>query len=195
MTEHLLRRWVLWYDVQHKAHDRIPLNIDIAGPSTRFCTCHVIIVYHIRRSSRHSSEAARAKILQLADPTTGTHPCVPAGFEGGCESKCYGLSPGESYRAKAREEGADFDACLTSVRAALMADGECDAPPCSFGGAWTTPRSTKLYGRVVGPMSAGGARHPILRCVSMPRNKAPFCRALLQGTSEHLLSSPGLCAL
>jgi len=90
--------------------------------------------------------AARAKILQLADPITGTHPCVPAGFEGGCESKCYGLSPGESYRAKAREEGADFDACLTSVRAALMADGECDAPPCSFGGAWTTPRSTTLYG-------------------------------------------------
>ena len=90
--------------------------------------------------------AARAKILQLADSATGTHPCVPAGFEGGCETKCYGLNPGEGYRAKARAEGADFDACLASVREALTQESSCEAPPCSFAGAWTTPRSTKLYG-------------------------------------------------
>ena len=90
--------------------------------------------------------AARAKILQLADPATGTHPCVPEGFEGGCKTKCYGLEPGEGYDAKAREEGADFDSCLASVREALKKDDSCDSPPCSFAGAWTTPRSTKLYG-------------------------------------------------
>ena len=90
--------------------------------------------------------AARAKILKLADPATGTHPCVPEGFEGGCKEKCYGLEPGEGYDAKAREEGADFDACLASVRKALKKDDSCDSPPCSFAGAWTTPRSTKLYG-------------------------------------------------
>ena len=77
--------------------------------------------------------AARAKILAFADADAGTHPCVPAGFRGGCESRCYGLAPGETYVAVAREEGADFEQCLASVLEAMDADATCDRAPCSFG--------------------------------------------------------------
>ena len=89
--------------------------------------------------------AARAKILAFADADAGTHPCVPAGFRGGCESRCYGLAPGETYVAVAREEGADFEQCLASVLEAMDADATCDRAPCSFGGAWTTPRKSRVY--------------------------------------------------
>ena len=64
----------------------------------------------------------------------------PRGVPGGCESRCYGLAPGETCVAVAREEGADFEQCLASVLEAMDADATCDRAPCSFGGAWTTPR-------------------------------------------------------
>jgi|AntRauMFilla1563_2_1112583.scaffolds.fasta_scaffold193929_1 hypothetical protein len=61
--------------------------------------------------------AGRAKILQSTADPEGTHPCVPKGMAGGCVQKCYGLKPGEGYKALAREEGADFDQCVLAATA------------------------------------------------------------------------------
>lgn len=95
--------------------------------------------------------AARAKILtqnlDAGDEGWRAHPCAAKGFRGGCTEKCYGLEPGEGYSAIGREEGGDFDQCVDAALMAMEKESmECQVEPCSFAGAWTTKRTTPLYG-------------------------------------------------
>lgn len=89
--------------------------------------------------------AARARILKTNPDAAGTHPCVPAGFEGGCEGKCYGLQPTDSYVAKARSEGASAEECLAAATAALQKDAACPTGDCTFAGSWSPKRTTPIY--------------------------------------------------
>ena len=123
--------------------------------------------YYAHSFNGYGIMAARAKILSSAGAASASaaaaergHPCVPAGFRGGCEGKCYGLPPDASYVAVARAEGADFEACAAAARAAIdggeegvgVGGGEgeggvaCAASPCSFAGAWTTERRSRMVG-------------------------------------------------
>mmetsp|Transcript_15659 Transcript_15659/g.26391 ORF Transcript_15659/g.26391 Transcript_15659/m.26391 type:complete len:466 (-) Transcript_15659:31-1428(-) len=90
--------------------------------------------------------AGRAKILQSTADPEGTHPCVPKGMAGGCVQKCYGLKPGEGYKAVAREEGADFDQCVLAATAALEKSRHCAKEgECSFAGEWGPPITAPVY--------------------------------------------------
>jgi len=89
--------------------------------------------------------AARAHILKTNAHADGAHPCVPAGFEGGCPGKCYGLEPSDSYVAKAPASGADFGECLQAAVDALEKGADCPTGSCSFAGAWAPPLTTDLY--------------------------------------------------
>ena len=122
--------------------------------------------YYAHSFNGYGIMAARAKILSSAGAASASeaaeergHPCVPAGFSGGCEGKCYGLPPDASYVAVARAEGADFEACAAAARAAIDGGEEgvgvggggdggvaCAASPCSFAGAWTTERRSRMVG-------------------------------------------------
>ena len=65
----------------------------------------------------------------------------------GCTEKCYGLEPGEGYSAIGRDNGGDFEQCVDAALMAMEKDSmECEVEPCSFAGAWTTKRTTPLYG-------------------------------------------------
>ena len=84
------------------------------------------VYYYAHSFNGYGIMAARAKILSSAGAASASaaapergHPCVPAGFRGGCEGKCYGLPPDASYVAVARAEGADFEACAAAARAAI----------------------------------------------------------------------------
>ena len=95
--------------------------------------------------------AARAKILtqnlDAGEEGWQSHPCAAKGFRGGCTEKCYGLEPGEGYSAIGRENGGDFEQCVDAALMAMEKDSmECEVEPCSFAGAWTTKRTTPLYG-------------------------------------------------
>mmetsp|Transcript_8268 Transcript_8268/g.17055 ORF Transcript_8268/g.17055 Transcript_8268/m.17055 type:complete len:464 (-) Transcript_8268:251-1642(-) len=90
--------------------------------------------------------AARAKILQSTADPEGTHPCIPKGMNGGCTNKCYGLQPGEGYKALAREEGADFDQCVLAATSALQKEKPCaKQEECSFAGEWAPPLTAPVY--------------------------------------------------
>ena len=130
--------------------------------------------YYAHSFNGYGIMAARAKILSSAGAASREssgaaseasaaaeergHPCVPSGFRGGCEGKCYGLPPDASYVAVARAEGADFEACAAAARAAIDGGEEgvgggvgvggvaCAASPCSFAGAWTTERRSRMVG-------------------------------------------------
>ena len=95
--------------------------------------------------------AARAKILaqnlDAGEEGWQSHPCAAKGFRGGCTEKCYGLEPGEGYSAIGRDNGGDFEQCVDAALMAMEKDSmECEVEPCSFAGAWTTKRTTPLYG-------------------------------------------------
>jgi apyrase len=55
---------------------------------------------YVKSFAGYGLMAARAKVLATGGDDedsggNGTHPCVPAGYVGGCEENCYGLAPGE----------------------------------------------------------------------------------------------------
>ena len=93
--------------------------------------------------------AARHRILKRGDATAGgAHGCVHSGHEGAkCERDCYGLESTESYTAVAKASGASFEECLNTALEALNEESKCERAPCSFGGAWHTPRApnTEFY--------------------------------------------------
>ena len=93
--------------------------------------------------------AARHRILKRGDATAGgAHGCVHSGHEGAkCERDCYGLESTESYTAVAKASGASFEECLNTALEALNEESKCERTPCSFGGAWHTPRApnTEFY--------------------------------------------------
>jgi len=92
--------------------------------------------------------AVRAKIFNEGKNEDGSHPCLPTGFADSCEKDCYGLEPGETYAALGSGDGSDFVKCLAATTKALdvgSTSKSCAAKPCSFAGAWSTPRKTSLY--------------------------------------------------
>ena len=93
--------------------------------------------------------AARHRILKRGDANAGgAHGCVHSGHEGAkCERDCYGLESTESYTAVAKASGASFEECLNTALEALNEESKCERAPCSFGGAWHTPRApnTEFY--------------------------------------------------
>ena len=104
-------------------------------------------VYEIvQRIRYHSGAKILTQNLDAGDEGWRAHPCAAKGFRGGCTEKCYGLEPGEGYSAIGREEGGDFDQCDAALMAMEKESMECEVEPCSFAGAWTTKRTTPLYG-------------------------------------------------
>mmetsp|Transcript_9890 Transcript_9890/g.11418 ORF Transcript_9890/g.11418 Transcript_9890/m.11418 type:complete len:482 (+) Transcript_9890:145-1590(+) len=91
--------------------------------------------------------AGRAKILKAGADPEGTHPCAPEGLDGGCEAKCYGLQPTDSYHAKGRENGGDFEQCVDIAKQILEKNTPCVKDgECSFAGSWAPPIKSTLYG-------------------------------------------------
>ena len=89
--------------------------------------------------------AVRPKIFSVGKNKDGSHPCLPNAFADSCEKDCYGLEPGETYAAIGSSDGSDFERCLLATTQALEGEGNCAKAPCSFAGAWTTPRKTPLF--------------------------------------------------
>ena len=93
--------------------------------------------------------AVRGKLYQFGKrEEDGTHPCLPGSVEDTCTRDCYGLEPGETYEAKGSATlGTDFKRCLAAAVETFKENNreKCGRGPCSFDGAWTTPRKTPLY--------------------------------------------------
>jgi apyrase len=111
--------------------------------------------------------AVRAKLYRFGKrDEDGTHPCLPGSVQDTCTKDCYGLEPGETYEAKGSATlGTDFKRCLAAVIETFEEDNrtKCGRGPCSFAGAWTTPRKTPLYVMsyiVERGVQAGVAPHP-----------------------------------
>jgi len=103
---------------------------------------------YVRSFKGYGLVAVRAKIFNNGKNEDGSHPCLPAGFVDSCEKDCYGLEPGETYAALGSGDGSDFDKCLAATIGALdvgSTSKSCAEKPCSFAGAWSTPRKTALY--------------------------------------------------
>jgi apyrase len=106
--------------------------------------------------------AVRPKIFSVGKNRDGSHPCLPNAFADSCEKDCYGLEPGETYAAIGSNDGSDFERCLLATKQALEGEGKCANEPCSFAGAWTTPRKTPLFvmSFIVERAIQGGAAPP-----------------------------------
>lgn len=114
---------------------------EIQATSSKYST-------YVRSFKGYGLVAVRAKIFNNGKNDDGSHPCLPAGFADSCEKNCYGLEPGETYAALGSGDGSDFDKCLAATMGALdvgSSSKSCTAKPCSFAGAWSTPRKTALY--------------------------------------------------
>lgn len=114
---------------------------EIQATSSKYST-------YVRSFKGYGLVAVRAKIFNNGKNDDGSHPCLPAGFADSCEKDCYGLEPGETYAALGSGDGSDFDKCLAATMGALdvgSSSKSCTAKPCSFAGAWSTPRKTALY--------------------------------------------------
>ena len=101
---------------------------------------------HLRTVSRGTVSWRRARRFSRSRTRTRARiRASPRGSGAGASRDVTGWRRGEAYVAVAREEGADFEQCLASVLEAMDADATCDRAPCSFGGAWTTPRKSRVY--------------------------------------------------
>lgn len=92
--------------------------------------------------------AARAKLYGFGKAKDGSHPCLPNGVKDACAKECYGLEPGQTYEARGSAiSGSSFDGCLAAAVETFEQENrsKCGRGPCSFDGAWTTPRKTPLY--------------------------------------------------
>jgi apyrase len=109
---------------------------DIEAASTTYRT-------YVHSFKGYGIVAVRPKIFSVGKNKDGSHPCLPNAFADSCEKDCYGLEPGETYAAIGSSDGSDFTRCLLATTQAL--EGNCAKAPCSFAGAWTTPRKTPLF--------------------------------------------------